>query len=150
MDSYKRNNKRWNIDEVIRLQREHELLELSIQEIAEKHERSERAILCKLEKEGFIDNWTNANGFDEYAKGMSELSCYYQDCENTENIENTDEVYETETETENENDYESEMITNDSFSYQLKNLGFLLSFRKFLEDISFLIKNVSFRNRISV
>ena len=147
MDSYKRNNKRWNIDEVIRLQREHELLELSIQEIAEKHERSERAILCKLEKEGFIDNWTNANGFNEYAKGRSDLS-YYQDCENT------DEVYETENETENENEnennYESEMITNDNFSYQIKNLGFLFSFRKFLEDISFLIKNVSFRNRISV
>lgn len=148
MDSYKRNNKRWNIHEVIRLQREYELLELSIQEIAKKHERSERAILCKLEKEGFIDNWTNANGFNEYAKGRSDLSYYYQDCENTENIENTDEVYETETET--ENDYGSEMITNDSFSYQLKNLGFLLSFRKFLEDISFLISPLKISNRTAV
>ena len=148
MDSYKRNNKRWNIHEVIRLQREYELLELSIQEIAKKHERSERAILCKLEKEGFIDNWTNANGFNEYAKGRSDLCCYYQDCENTENIENTDEVYETETET--ENDYGSEMITNDSFSYQLKNLGFLLSFRKFLEDISFLISPLKISNRTAV
>jgi hypothetical protein len=142
MDSYKRNNKRWNIHEVIRLQREYELLELSIQEIAKKHERSERAILCKLEKEGFIDNWTNANGFNEYAKGRSDLCCYYQDCENT------DEVYETETE--NKNDYGSEMITNDSFSYQLKNLGFLLSFRKFLEDISFLISPLKISNRTAV
>ena len=66
MTAPKRLFKKWNVNELNRLQREHELLELSIQEIAKLHERSERAILCCLEKEGFIENWYEARGFNEY------------------------------------------------------------------------------------
>jgi len=50
-----RNRKRWTIDECIRLQREFELLELSIDEIALKHQRTPNAIMFKLDKEGFAD-----------------------------------------------------------------------------------------------
>ena len=48
-----RNGNRWNINELIALQRECELLEMSIAEIAEKHERTQEAILFKIEQEGF-------------------------------------------------------------------------------------------------
>jgi ribosomal protein S8 len=65
MTTYRRHGNRWTINEILSLQREYELLEWTIQEIAVKHDRSVRAILCKLEAEGFIDSWVNARGFDD-------------------------------------------------------------------------------------
>lgn len=61
----KRNGFKWTINEILRLQREYELLELTVQEIATLHERSVSAILCKLEDEGFITNWISARGYKE-------------------------------------------------------------------------------------
>jgi hypothetical protein len=61
----KRHNKKWGVNEVLALQREYELLELSVKEIAIKHERSNKSILFKLCQEGFIDSWESARGFDE-------------------------------------------------------------------------------------
>ena len=69
----KRNNFRWNVPEVLRLQREYELLGMSVQEIAKLHGRSVRAILCKLEKEEFINNWSEARGFSEYVNSDPHL-----------------------------------------------------------------------------
>ena len=63
MNTAKRSGNKWNVNELLALQREYELLEWTIQEIAEKHERSESAILFKLESEGFIDSWNKARGF---------------------------------------------------------------------------------------
>ena len=59
-----RSGNRWYINELLSLQREYELLEWSVQQIAEKHQRSVEAILFKLESEGFITSWTEARGFD--------------------------------------------------------------------------------------
>ena len=49
----RRNGFEWTIPEILRLQREWELLQLSVSEIADLHERSMRAIMIKLEDEGF-------------------------------------------------------------------------------------------------
>lgn len=49
----KRNRRPWTVNECLQLQREHELLKMSVKDIAEKHERSVKAILYKLEAEGF-------------------------------------------------------------------------------------------------
>ena len=43
----------WSISEILKLQREYELLELSIDEIAQIHQRSPKSIMCKLAQEGF-------------------------------------------------------------------------------------------------
>ena len=59
-----RSGNRWNINELLSLQREYELLEWSVQQIAEKHQRTVEAILFKLEAEGFISSWNEARGFD--------------------------------------------------------------------------------------
>jgi len=59
-----RNGKKWTVSECLTLQREYELLGLTIQEIAEKHQRSVMAILYRLEQEGFISSWNEARGFD--------------------------------------------------------------------------------------
>ena len=64
MTEYKRKGNKWTINELLQLQREYELLEWSVQEIANKHRRSVKAILFKLEAEGFISSWDEARGFD--------------------------------------------------------------------------------------
>jgi hypothetical protein len=69
----RRHNFRWNIAEVLRLQREYELLGMSVQEIAKLHGRSVRAILCKLEKEEFISCWGDARGFSEFVNSEPHL-----------------------------------------------------------------------------
>jgi ribosomal protein S8 len=60
---YRRHRRNWSVTEVLQLQREYELLEWSIQQIAKKHERSVDAILYKLEQEGFISSWSDARGY---------------------------------------------------------------------------------------
>jgi hypothetical protein len=57
---FKRNGNKWNINELLRLQREYELLDLSIKDIAVKHCRTELAILFRLESEGIIMSWDDA------------------------------------------------------------------------------------------
>ena len=67
---------RWNINELIALQREYELLELSIIEIAIRHKRSVRSILCRLQEENFIQDWSDAKGYNDYLKSSPELNFY--------------------------------------------------------------------------
>jgi len=52
---YRRANYKWTINECLRLEREYDLLELSIQDIALLHERSPEAIMYKLDNEGIAD-----------------------------------------------------------------------------------------------
>jgi len=52
MSLYNRNRKRWTVNECLALQREFELLEWSIDEIATKHKRTPKAIMFKLDQEG--------------------------------------------------------------------------------------------------
>lgn len=51
----KRSGAKWTVNECLRLQREFELLELTIGEIAELHKRTPKAIMYKLDAEGFAD-----------------------------------------------------------------------------------------------
>jgi hypothetical protein len=48
-----RNGYKWNVNECLRLQREFELLRLTIPEIAALHGRTVKAIMYKLDAEGF-------------------------------------------------------------------------------------------------
>jgi hypothetical protein len=69
----RRQGNKWTINELISLQREYELLELTVQEIAGRHQRSETAILYKLESEGLIESWNSARGFvsEDYQNSVS-------------------------------------------------------------------------------
>jgi hypothetical protein len=58
-----RHNMKWSDDEVENLYREYDLLEMSVEEIANIHERTCFSILHKLQKEGIIDRWENARGW---------------------------------------------------------------------------------------
>ena len=77
MTSDKRNGKKWTINEVLSLQREYELLEWSVSRIAEKHQRSVLAILCKLQSEGFITCFKESNGYYD----VKEFKNYYYNAE---------------------------------------------------------------------
>jgi hypothetical protein len=48
-----RHGYKWTVSELLSLQREYELLHLSIPKIAQIHNRSENAILAKIEHENF-------------------------------------------------------------------------------------------------
>lgn len=65
MSTTHRNGNKWTIPEILSLQREFELLELSISEIAIKHQRTERAILFKLKAEGFYSSVDNDSEISE-------------------------------------------------------------------------------------
>ena len=52
---YRRANARWTVNECLRLEREFDLLKLSIEEIAALHGRSTNAIMYKLDAEGIAD-----------------------------------------------------------------------------------------------
>ena len=67
MTTTSRHGNKWTTTEILALQREYELLEWTIQEIAEKHQRSVIAILFKLESECLIDSWETARGYSMYA-----------------------------------------------------------------------------------
>ena len=81
MNTNKRNGNSWTVNELLSLQREYELLEWNIQQIAEKHQRTERAILFRLESEGIIASWNDARGFDmESYKASMETDAVTEDC----------------------------------------------------------------------
>jgi len=63
MISTKRHYKKWTITEVLNLQREYELLEWSVQQIANKHERTIESILFKLNEEGLTTSLYEATGY---------------------------------------------------------------------------------------
>jgi hypothetical protein len=69
----RRQGNTWTVTELISLEREYELLELTVQQIADRHQRSETSILYKLESEGLIDTWNDARGFnsEDYQKNAS-------------------------------------------------------------------------------
>ena len=60
-------NKKWTVTELLSLQREYELLEMDIFDIALKHKRTPKAILYKLNDEGLIGDLSDARGYDKYS-----------------------------------------------------------------------------------
>lgn len=53
-----RNGYKWSIPECLQLEREYDLLKLSVPEMAIKHKRTINAIMCKLQAEG-LDTYNN-------------------------------------------------------------------------------------------
>ena len=73
---YRHNNK-WTIPELLTLQRDYELLEMDITDIAEKHERTVMAILYRLQSENFIESWNDARGYQEYVDSLIPVKSIY-------------------------------------------------------------------------
>lgn len=110
---YRRTGTKWTVNECLRLEREFDLLGLSIQEIAELHERSPNAIMYKLDYEGIADyNDIFQNRQEKTYKieetnevgSEAEDSDYDETDEDNNNEEDADEVV---SESESDNEYES-------------------------------------------
>ena len=151
MTAYSRQGNKWTINEMLSLQREYELLELSVQQIAEKHQRSETSILYKLESEGLIDSWNNARGFDS-VKYQNKVSCINAETETSTSFEDDDivddddivggddddEDYQFE---ENEDEDEDEDITDDESDVE-KLTERVWSLETSVGEISSMVKNI--------
>lgn len=74
--NYNRSRNKWTVNEILSLEREYELLEMTIQEIALKHSRSVEAILFRLDSEGFINNWYDARGYNNFLNNNNEEDKY--------------------------------------------------------------------------
>ena len=70
-------NKKWTVNELLSLQREYELLEMDIFDIALKHKRTTNAILYKLNDEGLIDDFSEARGYDKFYKSYFIFRGFY-------------------------------------------------------------------------
>jgi hypothetical protein len=72
-----RHGKRWNTPEILTLHREFDLLNLSVEEIALRHQRSVDSILFKLQSEGLMT--LNSNNIQLELESDADSSSDYQD-----------------------------------------------------------------------
>lgn len=88
-----RHNYRWSINELLSLQREYELLRLSIPDIAKKHKRTPSAIIHKLIDEDLLhkNDYYNNSDCDSSSSINDEL---YDDEEDDDDVEESEEVTE--------------------------------------------------------
>jgi len=100
---------KWTINECLRLEREYDLLKLSVDEIALLHQRSPYAIMYKLDSEGIADfNELYKQTYpDEASKEESENE-NEEDEEDNDESDNDDESYQDqELEADDEDEYDS-------------------------------------------
>ena len=107
---YTRTGKHWTINECLQLQREHELLEWSIDEIAIKHKRTPNAIMYKIVKEEF----ENSDLLSSY------LFCKKEEQEEEQQEEQEEEEQEEEQEKSNDTDSDKSSDKEDDLN-DLKN-----------------------------
>jgi hypothetical protein len=107
MTTYRRANAKWTINECLRLEREFDLLKLSIDEIATLHERSAQGIMYKLDSEGLADYNVLAVCGTNYQLRVSDIN--NQDSNQDEEDEDEDE---DEKDSDDSSDYEEELDGN--------------------------------------
>jgi hypothetical protein len=103
----KRHNFKWNVNEILALHREYDLLKMSVQEIANKHQRTPHAIIYKLVNENIIYYEKNE---DNIVEGGIDYDGSENDAESE--YDNDDEEDEDEGEGEEEHD-DDETATED-------------------------------------
>jgi hypothetical protein len=142
----KRHNLKWNTNELIALQREYELLDLSIQEIANRHQRSINAILCKLEKENFISTWCDAKGFENYVKDRPELNYYVRDDIYDDGLSEYCDLDDLD-DLDDDSEFETQISSDYDITTQLKNIGLIIVVKQIIEYIQYLIKLFSYNTK---
>ena len=116
--SNNRHGFRWNINECLRLQREFELLQLPLDEIASRHGRSVNAIMRKLHAEGFASYHDLCS--EHYSNKLNNLASNDEDYVDDEDEE------EDEDEDEDDEDYDPYDIVRNIRSLQ-KQMNALVS-----------------------
>lgn len=105
---------KWNINEILSLQREFELLGWDIDEIASKHERTPNAIMYKLDQEGFADYnvlYSNYHNLNTHIQDEKTDELYFDnDDESIDDV--SDEDYADDDDTEDDDDEEQDDVAN--------------------------------------
>jgi len=104
MEMPRRHGFKWTINEILQLQREYELLKLTVDEMAVKHERTSNSIIQKIIEEDFL-----YSDEEEY-EDENTVFIYHHEDENTVFIYNNYEVEEEEEDHEEEEEDEDEDI----------------------------------------
>lgn len=147
---YRRTGTKWTVNECLRLEREFDLLGLSVQEIAELHERSPNAIMYKLDYEGIADYNDVCQNRQEKTYKMASKAVENEETENEEadasEVENEAEDSEyDETEEDNNNEEDADEAVSESESdneYDSYNFG------QHIKQISKLTKQVAYLTKI--
>lgn len=104
MTNYKRVGAKWTVNECLRLQREYELLKLSVDEIAALHQRSPQAIMYKLDAEGIAD-------YNVLAVCGTNIQLRRSNMSNINKV--VDEAYDVEDDNDSSSDYDNESEEQD-------------------------------------
>lgn len=117
-----RQNYKWNINELLRLEREYELLELNVNEIAKLHQRTATAIAMKLQSEGIISNYKVARGFMNSISDIAALIDDNQDSDTSSEYIPSESESESEYGSDSDSDYSPEYFKSYAKKYiQYKN-----------------------------
>ena len=112
MQTQKRSGYKWSVNECLRLEREYDLLKLSVSEIALLHERSDEAIMYKLDQEGIADfnhlyvKQNSTMFLKEEQEDSDEEDEEEKDSDDSSNYEGSDEEEDEEEEQDEENQQE--------------------------------------------
>ena len=114
-----RQNYKWNINELLRLEREYELLELNVNEIAKLHQRTATAIAMKLQSEGIISNYKVARGFMNSISDIAALIDDNQDSDTSSEYVPSESEYDSESEyaSDSDSDYSPEYFKSYAKKY---------------------------------
>jgi hypothetical protein len=115
MSEWKRHNYKWSVNEVLKLEREYDLLKWDIFKIANAHQRTPHAIICKLHRE----NLANYNElYDLYFGNVSNA----EQSNDTKVEEYEEEEQEYQEEEEEEEEYEKEEEEEDNTKRDMKHI----------------------------
>lgn len=135
IDKMNRAGFKWTVNETLSLQREYELLGMSIDEIAEKHKRTPNAIMYKLDQEGFADYNVLYSNYHDYnakipvsRKNTSNVSLnfdYSTEVDDSELDDVNDEDYVDNSDMDDDDDYDSDYADEDDDykQYKMDNLS---------------------------
>ena len=133
----KRSGNKWTINELLTLQREYELLEWSVYQIAEKHQRTVMAILCRLKSEGFITSFKLARGFDVQAYKKSITTDNNSDDEDVD--DDSSEYVDNQSDDDDDNDDEHDYEKEDEVDHLTDRVW---SLQTSVNEISSIVKNI--------
>lgn len=140
---FTRHGNRWSVNEMLSLQREYELLEWSVDQIACKHKRTVNSILFKLQDEGLINNWNEARGFVPSATHTWKTTedDFFEDDEEMDE-EMDDENDEDYVEEESCTEMDDELFEEDDSSQVAKLTERVWSLETSVNDISAMVKQI--------
>lgn len=116
-----RHGNRWNVNEVLSLQREYELLEMTVQQIAEKHQRSVMSIVHKLYAEGFTSSIVEARGFSSQSPQPLKAVFSSPRKVSVKRVVDEDEEDDNDTSSDFEDDYQDDDSDDEDYDYEDEN-----------------------------